>query len=140
MKNKVKLEYVWLDGYTPEPNLRSKVKVIDIDENHRIGLDDCSMWSFDGSSTKQAEGHFSDCLLKPVRIYENFLNKGYLNSYFVMCEVLNPDGTPHVSNTRSQVGLEEEDIWFGFEQEYTIMKYGRPLGFPSNGYPEPQGK
>ncbi len=58
MKTKVKLEYVWLDGYTPEPNLRSKVKVIDIDENHRIGLDDCPMWSFDGSSTKQAEGHF----------------------------------------------------------------------------------
>ena len=27
---KIKLEYVWLDGYTPEPNLRSKVKVIDI--------------------------------------------------------------------------------------------------------------
>ena len=140
MKNKVKLEYVWLDGYTPEPNLRSKVKVIDIDENHRIGLDDCPMWSFDGSSTKQAEGHFSDCLLKPVRVYENFLNKGYLNSYFVMCEVLNPDETPHVSNTRSLVGSEEEDIWFGFEQEYTIMKDGRPLGFPSNGYPEPQGK
>jgi len=26
---KVKLEYVWLDGYKPEPNLRSKVKIID---------------------------------------------------------------------------------------------------------------
>jgi glutamine synthetase len=87
MKKKVKLEYVWLDGYTPEPNLRSKVKVIDIDENHRIGLDDCPMWSLDGSSTKQAEGHFSDCILKPVRLYENYLNKGYLSSYFVMCEV-----------------------------------------------------
>ena len=24
-----KLEYVWLDGYKPEPMLRSKVKVID---------------------------------------------------------------------------------------------------------------
>ena len=22
-----KLEYIWLDGYTPEPNLRSKTKV-----------------------------------------------------------------------------------------------------------------
>jgi glutamine synthetase len=140
MKNKVKLEYVWLDGYTPEPNLRSKVKVIDIDENHRIGLDDCPMWSFDGSSTKQAEGYFSDCLLKPVRVYQNFLNKGYLNSFFVMCEVLNPDGTPHVSNTRAEVGLEEEDIWFGFEQEYTIIEDGRPLGFPKNGYPAPQGR
>jgi len=26
---KVKLEYIWLDGYSPEPNLRSKVKVLD---------------------------------------------------------------------------------------------------------------
>jgi glutamine synthetase len=140
MKNKVKLEYVWLDGYTPEPNLRSKVKVIDIDENHRIGLDDCPMWSFDGSSTKQAEGHFSDCILKPVRVYRNYLNKGYLQSFFVMCEVMNPDGTSHVSNTRAEVGEEQEDLWFGFEQEYTIIEDGRPLGFPKNGYPEPQGK
>ena len=29
---KIKLEYIWLDGYTPEPNLRSKVKVIDWDD------------------------------------------------------------------------------------------------------------
>ena len=26
---KLKLEYIWLDGYTPEPNLRSKIKVFD---------------------------------------------------------------------------------------------------------------
>jgi glutamine synthetase len=140
MKTKIKLEYVWLDGYTPEPNLRSKVKVVDVDDHRTPRVEDCPVWSFDGSSTKQAEGYFSDCLLKPVRVYQNFLNKGYLNSFFVMCEVLNPDGTPHVSNTRAEVGLEEEDIWFGFEQEYTIIEDGRPLGFPKNGYPAPQGR
>ena len=26
--SKYKLEYVWLDGYLPEPNLRSKTKVV----------------------------------------------------------------------------------------------------------------
>ena len=138
---KVKLEYVWLDGYTPEPNLRSKVKVINIPhEEGRVNLDDCPEWSFDGSSTRQAEGKFSDCILKPVRVYENILNKGYLKSFFVLCEVMYPDGTPHITNTRADVGFEEEDLWFGFEQEYTIYHNGRPLGFPKNGYPEPQGK
>jgi glutamine synthetase len=138
---KVKLEYVWLDGYTPEPNLRSKVKVINIPhEEGRVNLNDCPEWSFDGSSTRQAEGKFSDCILKPVRVYENILNKGYLKSFFVLCEVMYPDGTPHITNTRADVGFEEEDLWFGFEQEYTIYHNGRPLGFPKNGYPEPQGK
>jgi glutamine synthetase len=145
---KIKLEYIWLDGYTPEPNLRSKVKVID-SPKHNVGgkelygmsLEDCPVWSFDGSSTKQAEGHFSDCILKPVRLYPNPLNKGTLQSFLVLCEVYYSDGvTPHVSNTRADIGFEEEDLWFGFEQEYTLMKDGRPLGFPNNGYPAPQGK
>ena len=63
-----KLEYVWLDGYKPEPMLRSKVKVIDEDIPGNLGSD-LPGWSFDGSSTQQAEGGSSDCLLKPV----NFL-------------------------------------------------------------------
>jgi glutamine synthetase len=141
MKTKVKLEYVWLDGYSPEPNLRSKVKVIDVDDyDYEVTLEDCPMWSFDGSSTMQAEGHFSDCLLKPVRLYPNVLSRVSMESFFVLCEVLNPDGTPHYTNTRSEAGEEESDLWFGFEQEYTIIEDGRPLGFPKNGYPEPQGK
>lgn len=144
---KIKLEYIWLDGYYPEPNLRSKVKVVNAPTHevngkivHGVGLDDCPMWGFDGSSTRQAEGHFSDCLLKPVRLYPNPMNKGMLDSYLVLCEVLNPDGTPHDTNTRHLIGEEEEGLWFGFEQEYTIMKDGKPLGFPVNGFPEPQGK
>ena len=136
---KIKLEYVWLDGYEPEPNLRSKVKTL-VTESFEININDIPEWGFDGSSTKQAEGHFSDCILKPVRLYYNPMNKGMLESVLVLCEVMNPDGTPHSSNTRSNVGEEEDDLWFGFEQEYTIMKDGRPLGFPDNGYPEPQGK
>jgi len=144
---KLKLEYIWLDGYTPEPNLRSKVKLIDAPIHevngkrvHGLSLNDCPEWSFDGSSTQQAEGHFSDCILKPVRMVPNPLNKGQLQSYLVLCEVMNPDGTPHSTNTRHLLGEEESDLWFGYEQEYTIMKDGRPLGFPTNGYPEPQGK
>ena len=29
---RLKLEYIWLDGYTPEPNLRSKIKIYDRSE------------------------------------------------------------------------------------------------------------
>ena len=106
---KVFLEYIWLDGYKPEPNLRSKVKVIDHNQ-YNIELDDCPEWSFDGSSTKQAEGHFSDCILKPVNIYPNPLNTSKKPSFFVFCEVMNPDGTPHISNTRASIGEEDEDL------------------------------
>jgi len=144
---KIKLEYIWLDGYSPEPNLRSKVKVINPPTHtihgktvHGVGLTDCPEWSFDGSSTEQAEGHFSDCILKPVTLYPNPLNNGLLESYLVLCEVLNPDGTLHESNNRGLFNEDDEDLWFGFEQEYTLMKDGKPIGFPKNGFPEPQGK
>ena len=87
--SKTKLEYIWLDGYKPTANLRSKTKIVD-----KFGgkLSDCPMWSFDGSSTQQAEGGSSDCLLKPVAVYPDPVRR---NAYLVMTEVLNADGTPH---------------------------------------------
>ncbi|MEN7551337.1 glutamine synthetase beta-grasp domain-containing protein [Rapidithrix thailandica] len=131
---KVKLEYIWLDGCKPEPHLRSKTKILDATE-FAGELEKAPMWSFDGSSTQQAEGHTSDCLLKPVSIYPD---SGRKNAWLVMCEVLNPDGTPHITNTRALIN-DPDNYWFGYEQEYTLVKEGRPLGFPQNGYPAPQG-
>ena len=130
---KTKLEYIWLDGYTPEPNLRSKTKIVDEDFSGK--LEDCPEWSYDGSSTQQADGNFSDCLLNPIRIIED---PERVNAYLVLCEVLNPDGTPHASNTRNKYD-DADDYWFGFEQEYTLTEGDRPLGFPKEGYPAPQG-
>jgi glutamine synthetase len=127
-----KLEYVWLDGYQPEPNIRSKTKIVDSEPKKP---EDCPGWSFDGSSTQQAEGHSSDCLLKPVRIIKD---PGRKNASIVMCEVLNADGSVHSTNGRGSFE-DDPDLWLGFEQEYTIMKDGRPLGFPVDGYPGPQG-
>jgi len=103
---KVKLEYIWLDGYQPEQNLRSKTKVMEWDpskepkyttfrENGCPTAKELPTWSYDGSSTKQAEGNYSDCLLKPCRV---ILDPQRKNSFLVMCEVLNPDGTPHETN------------------------------------------
>jgi glutamine synthetase len=62
----------------------------------------------------------------------------------VLCEVLNVDGTPHRSNTRAPLReaagrFADQDPWFGIEQEYTMFKYNRPLGWPEGGYPAPQG-
>ena len=65
---KVKLEYIWLDGYKPEPNLRSKIKVVDYQPSDITKVPE---WGFDGSSTMQAEGFSSDCYLKPVRMYQS---------------------------------------------------------------------
>ena len=45
-----KLEYIWLDGYTPEPSLRSKTKIVSEEPRD---VSDCLEWSFDGSSTEQ---------------------------------------------------------------------------------------
>ena len=58
-----------------------------------------------------------------------------------MTEVLNADGTPHESNARATIDDEDDDFWFGFEQEYFIMDKNTqlPLGFPVGGYPGPQG-
>ena len=133
--SKSKLEYIWLDGYKPTQNMRSKTKVL---ENFGGKLKDCPMWAFDGSSTKQAEGGSSDCLLKPVAVYPD---PDRVNGFLVMTEVLNADSTPHESNGRATIDDDDDDFWFGFEQEYFIMDTASqlPLGFPIGGYPGPQG-
>ena len=64
---KYKLEYIWLDGYQPVANLRGKTLIKDFDNFPT--LEDVPNWGFDGSSTRQAEGHSSDCVLKPVGVY-----------------------------------------------------------------------
>jgi glutamine synthetase len=131
---KFKLEYIWLDGYEPVPNLRSKTKVVAYDAFPAVG--ELPLWGFDGSSTRQAEGSSSDCVLKPVAV---FPDPARTNGALVMCEVLLPDGTPHPSNTRAGIP-DDPGTWFGFEQEYFLYKDGVPLGFPREGFPPPQGE
>ena len=136
MSQKSKLEYIWLDGFKPTQSLRSKTR---IERDFSGKIEDCPMWSFDGSSTQQAEGNDSDCLLKPVAIFQD---PDRSNGYLVMTEVLNADGTPHESNGRATIDDDDNDFWFGFEQEYFLNDptTNLPLGFPENGYPSPQGQ
>jgi glutamine synthetase len=130
-----KLEYVWLDGYKPTQSLRSKTKIV---KEFSGKLADLDNWSFDGSSTEQAPGGSSDCLLKPVFVVPDPQRK---NGWLVMCEVLSADGKPHESNGRALIEDDDNDFWFGFEQEYFLWdnKTNRPLGFPAGGFPGPQG-
>jgi glutamine synthetase len=134
-------EYIWVDGSYPYRLLRSKTKVIDAE--FTTDPQDYPLWSFDGSSTNQAEGSSSDCVLKPIFVCKNPFE--FENAALVLCEVLTPDMKPHPTNTRSFAENVEaqyfaQESLFGLEQEYTLFKDGRPLGFPENGYPEPQGK
>ena len=139
--NKVFLEYIWVDGSNPTQTLRSKTKVV---SSHPTNVEDLSTWGFDGSSTNQATGNKSDCLLQPIRM---FVDPTRANSFLVMCEVNNADGTPHPSNKRhllreviQKTGGEAEDCLFGLEQEYTLFKGSRPLGFGEDRrFPAAQG-
>ena len=136
---KVKAEYIWIDGHKPTAKLRSKTKVF---EGPVKSLDDISMWGFDGSSTMQAEGSDSDCMLKPVYYLPDPIRGG--DDILVMNEVRKPDGSIHESNTRARLveiaeKHKDEDAWFGIEQEYTFFKGRSPLGWPNGGYPAPQG-
>jgi len=100
------------------------------------------IWGFDGSSTEQAPGSNSDCVLNPVAVVPDPIRGD--DNVLVMCEVLNTDMTPHESNTRAGCveayeKYQHHEPWFGFEQEYTFFKDGRPHGWPAGGFPAPQG-
>jgi glutamine synthetase len=131
---KYKLEYIWLDGYTPVPGLRGKTQMKEFAAPPTLA--DLPNWGFDGSSTMQAEGKSSDCILKPVAFYPDGSRK---DAYIVLAEVMHPDGTAHSTNMRATIES-DPDLWIGFEQEYFLYQDGRPLGFPEHGYPNiPQG-
>lgn len=134
--------YIWIDGTIPTQTLRSKVKIVPLDQ-HSVSLNDFPQWSFDGSSTYQAVGHDSDLILNPVCFVTDPIT--HQDNFLVLCEVLNPDGTPHASNKRAKlveimntIG-KSHDPWIGFEQEYTLFQGQQPLGWPERGYPAPQG-
>jgi glutamine synthetase len=129
-----KAEYIWIDGAEPTRKLRSKTKIL------KKGTEP-PIWGFDGSSTNQAVGHASDCVLKPVCVVPDPVRGG--DNKLVMTEVLLTDMSPHPTNTRAQlVEIAKKyaslDFWFGIEQEYTFFEGTRPLGWPDNGFPAPQ--
>ena len=136
----IKAEYIWIDGTEPTPRLRSKTRVLPDDASTTVA--DLPIWGFDGSSTNQAPGANSDCVIRPVAVYPDPIRGG--DDVLVMTEVLLIDLTPHPTNTRAACAVVAEkyadmEPLFGLEQEYTFFKEGRPYGFPAGGFPAPQG-
>ena len=137
--SRIKAEYIWLDGHKPDTTLRSKTKILDQGVNNLSDLPD---WGFDGSSTEQASGNSSDCILKPVRMVPDPIRG--VPHVLVMCEVFDAHGIAHSSNHRAQLRQIAEktaaqEPWFGIEQEYTMFNDHKPYGWPESGYPAPQG-
>ncbi len=154
----IKLEYIWLDGSEPQ-RMRSKTKISG--EINSMNPSDYPVWSFDGSSTLQADagrGKNTDCLLRPVYVVTDPF-RGFPNK-LVLCEVLNPDGSTHKTNHRRKLSEKVSELnllenqnsndlpWFGWEQEYTLthkpnMPFGEgiglPLGFEMGKTPRAQG-
>ncbi len=134
----IRAEYIWIDGTQPLPYVRSKTKILE------SGTTEFPIWGFDGSSTNQAPGDNSDCVLNPVFSCPDPIRGG--DDVLVLCEVCLPDGdmTPHPTNSRAALvetyeKYADQEPIFGIEQEYTFFKENRPLGWPIEGYPAPQG-
>ena len=147
-QTKIVAEYVWIDG--TGIGLRSKCRTLDKPVK---SLDDLPDWNYDGSSTYQATTENSEVILKPCAYFRDPFRQG--DNIIVMCEgfvwsdaklnKLIPNNTNfrHFAKTVFDE-TEHEDPWFGIEQEYTLLqtltKFTTwPLGWPSNGYPGPQG-
>jgi glutamine synthetase len=121
-------EYVWNDG----ENLRSKIKIMKFNTQF-ISIHNIPEWNYDGSSTGQSETGNSDLLIKPIYYCNNpfFTSTDYCKYYLVLCQVMNPDGSPHNTNNyiklykllQSHFKLDNDffDSWFGIEQEYLIL-------------------
>ena len=140
LQNKILLEYIWIDANN---NPRFKTKIITRDLFNPKALPD---WNFDGSSTGQAEGRDSDVLIRPRSLYPNpFIS--YIESYLVMCDCWNKDGTPHLTNTRVKLvetysQCEEQEPIFGIEQEYILFERtnscnSTPLPYKWSNYENP---
>ncbi len=139
----IQAEYIWIDGTSPTPLLRSKTKII---PDFAGAITDMPMdeWGFDGSSTEQAAGDSSDCILRPVFQCPDPIRGG--KNVLVMCDVLlAKDASPHPTNTRAACAAvaakyADQEMWYGIEQEYTMLRLdGSPYGFPVGGFPKPQG-
>lgn len=132
-EEKVCAEYVFVGG---AGEMRGKTRILHIDPEDEVTLDDCPGWSYDGSSTAQSSGGNSDIMLTPVSMYPDPFRRG--RHVIVLCETFMGDGSPTLSNTRAECALvhekvAEHELIYAFEQEYILYENSVPLGWPIDG-------
>ena len=129
-------EYIWIDGSEPTQLLRSKTRVLPDGAELPI-------WGFDGSSTNQAPGSESDCVLRPVRSIPDPIRGG--DNVLVLCEVLNtrPDAAcvkhPSRPATRPSSGTAVTSPGSASSRSTRSSKMAGPSAGPQGGFPAPQG-
>ncbi|VVU94420.1 Glutamine synthetase, catalytic domain [seawater metagenome] len=141
MTNKIIAEYIWLGG---KSELRSKARTI-VTDKRTLELSDLPNWDYDGSSTNQADGKNSEVIIKPRAIFPCPFRKN--SNILVMCDTYTPQDQPLFNNHRDNAvnvfnKCLQEKPWFGIEQEFFMIdgKTQKPVGFPLEGNPNPQGQ
>jgi len=137
-------EYVWMDAVG---NTRSKTRTLPAEKASSV--ESLPKWSFDGSSTDQAPGDDSEVILNPCRIFRDPFRPrdDGVQNILVMCDCYTPAGAPISTNNRYDAarefeGKEDQEVWFGIEQEFTLFNLDErtPLGWLLGGQPSrPQG-
>ena len=96
-------------------------------------MSDCPIWTYSGNSSGRGSDFDSDCVIKPVNIYKNPLEK---NSYLILCEELDTKEKPYDTNIRAWLRnllgndkVKNKKVWIGYEQEYVFLKDGKILGW-----------
>ncbi|XP_053492189.1 glutamine synthetase-like [Ictalurus furcatus] len=136
--DKVQAMYIWIDG-TGE-GLCCKTRTLDSEPKT---IEDLPEWNFGGTSIFQVESSNSDMYLIPKAMFRDPFRKD--PNKLVLCEVLKYNRKSAVTNLRQMCEkimsmVEDQHPWFGMEQKYTLLAIdGHPFGWPSNGFPGPQG-
>ncbi|KAL6797998.1 glutamine synthetase [Trichoderma sp. SZMC 28012] len=136
-RGRIIAEYVWIDA---AGETRSKSRTL---EEGIYTPENLPIWNFDGSSTKQAPINNTDVYLRPCAVFADPIRRS--PNIIVLAECWNADGTPNKFNFRHDCAkvmdaYAKHEPWFGLEQEYTLIgNDGRPFGWPTGGFPAPQG-
>lgn len=153
-KQPVRVTYVWCGGKNSHHDFRSKDRTlyltaeeIAMHPKELLEKGIFPVWNYDGSSTGQAPGLDTEVLLKPVNAYPCFLPRPSVAVpwILVLAETFLPTGDPTPDNSRAIARatfdqMLDEHPWFGLEQEFFLIgRDGRPYGWPTAGFPGPQG-